>query len=61
MDFLYYILTGGILLITSPFLLLRGLVSFAFRKDIKERLNGAKALPKLKDSLWIHASSVGEV
>ena len=61
MDFLYYILTGGILLITSPFLLLRGLVSFAFRKDIKERMNGAKALPKLKDSLWIHASSVGEV
>ena len=61
MNFLYYILTGGILLIASPFLLLKALVSSAFRKDIKERLNGAKALPKLKESLWIHASSVGEV
>ena len=61
MDFLYYILTGGILLITSPFILLRALVSSAFRKDIKERLNGAKTLPKLKETLWIHASSVGEV
>jgi 3-deoxy-D-manno-octulosonic-acid transferase len=61
MDFLYYILTGGLLLITSPFLLIRGLVSSTFRKDIKERLNGAKTLPKLKESLWIHASSVGEV
>jgi 3-deoxy-D-manno-octulosonic-acid transferase len=61
MDFLYYILTGGILLIVSPFLLLRALASSAFRKDIKERMNGAKTLPKLKESLWIHASSVGEV
>jgi 3-deoxy-D-manno-octulosonic-acid transferase len=61
MDILYYILTGGILLITSPFLLVKGLVSSTFRKDIKERLNGAKTLPKLKESLWIHASSVGEV
>ena len=61
MDFMYYILTGSILLITSPFILLRALASSAFRKDIKERLNGAKTLPKLKETLWIHASSVGEV
>ncbi|MBT5029149.1 MAG: 3-deoxy-D-manno-octulosonic acid transferase [Nitrospina sp.] len=61
MDILYYILTGGILLISSPFLLIRGLASSTFREDIKERLNGAKTLPKLKESLWIHASSVGEV
>ncbi len=61
MDFMYYILTGGVLLITSPFLLLKALASSAFRKDIKERLNGVKTLPKLKGSLWIHASSVGEV
>jgi 3-deoxy-D-manno-octulosonic-acid transferase len=61
MDILYYILIGGILLITSPFLLIRGLVSSTFRKDIKERLSGAKTLPKLKESLWIHASSIGEV
>jgi 3-deoxy-D-manno-octulosonic-acid transferase len=61
MNFLYYILTRGILLIISPFLFIRGLVSSTFRNDIKERLNGAKTLPKLKESLWIHASSVGEV
>ena len=61
MDFMYYILTGSILFITSPFILLRALTSSAFRKDIKERMNGAKTLPKLKESLWIHASSVGEV
>jgi 3-deoxy-D-manno-octulosonic-acid transferase len=61
MDILYYIITGGILLIASPFMLIRGLVSSTFRKDIKERFNGANTLPKLKESLWIHASSVGEV
>ena len=61
MDFLYYILTGCMLLIASPFLLLRALVSSSFRKEIQAKLNGAKALPKLKQSLWIHASSVGEV
>lgn len=61
MDFLYYILTGTIFVIVSPFLLLRALVSSAFRQDIQERLNGAKTLPKLKESIWVHASSVGEV
>ena len=61
MDFLYYILTGGMLLIASPFLLLRAMVSSTFRNDIKERMNGAWSLPELEDTLWIHASSVGEV
>ncbi|MZG29355.1 MAG: 3-deoxy-D-manno-octulosonic acid transferase [Nitrospinae bacterium] len=61
MDFLYYILTGGMLLIASPFLLLRAMVSSTFRNDIKERMNGARSLPELEDTLWIHASSVGEV
>jgi 3-deoxy-D-manno-octulosonic-acid transferase len=61
MDFLYYILTGGILLITSPFLLLKALASSAFRKELLGKFDGAKTLPKLKESLWIHASSVGEV
>ena len=61
MDFLYYILTGGMLLIASPFLILRAMVSSTFRNDIKERMNGARSLPELEDTLWIHASSVGEV
>ncbi|MBC8285083.1 MAG: 3-deoxy-D-manno-octulosonic acid transferase [Nitrospinae bacterium] len=61
MDFLYYILTGTLILVSSPFLLLRGLVSSTFRNEIKEKLKGANALPQLKKSLWIHASSVGEV
>ena len=61
MDFLYYILTGGLLLLASPFIVLRALVSSSFRNQIKERMAGARSLPELKGTLWIHASSVGEV
>ncbi len=61
MDFLYYILVGGLLLLASPFLILRALISSSFRKEMKERMKGANSLPELKDTLWIHASSVGEV
>ena len=61
MDFLYYILTGGALLLASPFLILRALVSSSFRDDIKGRLMGATCLPDLEGTIWIHASSVGEV
>jgi 3-deoxy-D-manno-octulosonic-acid transferase len=61
MDFLYYILAGGLLLLASPFLILRALISSSFRNEIKGRMKGANALPELKDTLWIHASSVGEV
>ena len=49
------------MLVASPFLLLRCLFSHTFKKDFKARMDGAKALPKLKESLWIHACSVGEV
>ena len=61
MDFLYYILIGGSLLLASPFLILRALVSSSFRDEIKGKMKGGACLPKLKDTLWIHASSVGEV
>jgi 3-deoxy-D-manno-octulosonic-acid transferase len=61
MNFLYYILVGGLMLLASPFIILRALVSYSFRNQIKERMTGARALPELKDTLWIHASSVGEV
>ena len=61
MDFLYYILVGGLLLLASPFLILRALISSSFRNEIKGRMKGANSLPELKDTLWIHASSVGEV
>ena len=61
MDFLYYILIVGSLLLASPFLILRALVSSSFRGEIKGKMKGATCLPKLKDTLWIHASSVGEV
>ena len=61
MDFLYYILIVGSLLLASPFLILRALVSSSFRYEIKAKMKGATCLPKLKDTLWIHASSVGEV
>ena len=61
MDFMYYILTITLMLVASPFLLLRCLVSQPFREDFKARMDGAKVLPKFKNSLWIHACSVGEV
>jgi 3-deoxy-D-manno-octulosonic-acid transferase len=61
MEFFYYILVGGLLLLASPFLILRTLISSSFRNEIKERMKGANSLPELKDTLWIHASSVGEV
>ena len=61
MDFLYYMLTATLMLAVSPFLLLKALVSPSFRKDVKDRVKGTKTLLKLKESLWIHASSVGEV
>ena len=61
MGFLFYILTGTLILVSLPFLLLGCLVSSNFRKKIKEKIKGAKDLPNLKKSLWIHASSVGEV
>jgi 3-deoxy-D-manno-octulosonic-acid transferase len=61
MDFLYYILVGGLLLLASPFLTLRVLISSSFRNEIKGRMKGANSLPELKNTLWIHASSVGEV
>jgi 3-deoxy-D-manno-octulosonic-acid transferase len=61
MDFSYYILTGGLLLLASPFLILRALVSSSFRNQIQEKMAGARSLPQLKNTLWIHASSVGEV
>lgn len=61
MDFLYYILTGGLLLLASPFIILRALVSSTFRNQIQEKIVGARSLPQLKNTLWIHASSVGEV
>jgi len=42
-------------------LLLRSLLSSNFRNNIKEKLKGVNDLPHFKKSLWIHASSVGEV
>ena len=61
MDFLFYILTGTLILVALPFLLLGYLISSNFRKYIREKIKGANDLPYLKKSLWIHASSVGEV
>ena len=61
MDFLYYMLTATLMLAVSPFLLLKALISPSFRKNMKDRVKGTKTLPKLKESLWIHASSIGEV
>ncbi len=61
MNFLYFILTGAGLLLASPFIFLRALISSSFRDQIKKRTAGARSLPKLNNTLWIHASSIGEV
>ena len=49
------------MILASPFLVFRALVSSSFRNQLKGRMEGANSLPDLKDTLWIHASSVGEV
>jgi 3-deoxy-D-manno-octulosonic-acid transferase len=49
------------MLLASPFLVFRALVSASFRNQIGGRMEGARSLPELKDTLWVHASSVGEV
>ena len=61
MEILYHTIAGIAILAASPFILIRMALSTAFRSDILERHRGGKSLPTLPDSLWIHASSAGEV
>lgn len=61
MDLLYHITIGIAILAVSPFIVLRMAIDPEFRADITQRLRGGEPVPALRDSLWIHAASVGEV
>ena len=61
MDLLYHITIGIAILAVSPFIVLRMAIDPGFRVEITQRLRGGSSVPSLRDSLWIHAASVGEV
>ncbi len=61
MDFLYHSIIGMGLLAASPYLMFRAATDPDFRQDLRERLAGADGAPELKNCVWVHASSVGEV
>ena len=61
MNVLYHLIIGAALLAVSPYLLARMAWDPAFREDVSTRLHSWKSLPRFSKSLWVHASSVGEV
>ncbi len=61
MEILYHTIVGAAILAASPFILLRMALSRKFRADMLERHRGANLLPSFPESLWVHASSAGEV
>jgi len=61
MEIFYHTIVAGAILAASPFILVRTVLSPAFRSDLLKRLQGAKPLPSVAGCLWIHASSAGEV
>jgi len=58
--FLYNILLTILLLLSTPYFLLRSLISKRFRKALPQRL-GFFHSPSFKKPIWVHAASVGEV
>jgi 3-deoxy-D-manno-octulosonic-acid transferase len=57
---LYNIILTFILILLTPYLLLRSLVDEWFRKELAERMGFFRNLP-LRKSIWVHAASMGEV
>ena len=57
---LYNILLTFLLILASPYFLLRGLVQKRFRKSLPQRM-GFFQKPPFKRPIWVHAASVGEV
>ncbi|CAI2719457.1 3-deoxy-D-manno-octulosonic acid transferase [Nitrospina watsonii] len=58
---IYHLITGLALLALSPYLLVRAAFDAGFRRELCERMGNWKSLPACQDTLWVHASSVGEV
>lgn len=61
MDILYHILVGAAILIASPFVAVKAVLSPSFREDLLHRSRGADAIDPVSKSVWLHAASVGEV
>ena len=57
---LYNILLTLLLVIVSPYFLLRGLFNKRFREELIQRLGFFPGLP-FRRPIWVHAASVGEV
>ena len=58
--FLYNIILTCLLLLSSPYFLLRSLVQKRFRKSLLQRM-GFFQSSSFKSPIWVHAASVGEV
>ncbi|CCQ90289.1 putative 3-deoxy-D-manno-octulosonic-acid transferase [Nitrospina gracilis 3/211] len=58
---IYHLITGLVFVAVSPFLLVRMAFNADFREEMLERWSNWKSLPACNDTLWVHASSVGEV
>jgi len=61
MDLAYNLIIAAVLVLLSPYWGIRMAVDPAFRDEILIRVRNWKTVPRLNRSLWIHASSVGEV
>jgi 3-deoxy-D-manno-octulosonic-acid transferase len=58
--YLYNILLTFLLILASPYFLLRSLIQKRFRKALPQRM-GFFQSPSFKRPIWVHAASVGEV
>ena len=56
---LYNILLTFLLILASPYFLLRSLIQKRFRKALPQRMGFFKS-PSFKKPIWVHAASVGE-
>lgn len=58
---IHHLIIGLALLLISPYLLVRLAADATFRRELAERIGNWKRLDRQKQSIWVHASSVGEV
>jgi 3-deoxy-D-manno-octulosonic-acid transferase len=61
MKTLYHIIIASALIAASPYLLIRSAIDQTFRENMGHWLDNWKGVPFLSNSIWVHASSVGEV
>jgi len=58
---IHHLIIALVLLLASPYLVVRLAMDARFRREWGERIHNWKRLEPQKQSLWVHASSVGEV